>query len=403
MAIQTLLLALLAGSTSAVKLYISSYADEGATLGKIRTFDLALGLGGRVRPAASLKALSENQNCGSAPSWLEISGRTLYCIDEGFQTPNASLNTLTINGDGSLKSVAKVDTIQGPVANQFYNKKAAVALAHYGGSAISTFKTNENGSFTPLQQFVFNTPPGPRPEQEASHVHHTVIDPTSEFLVFPDLGADLVRVYKIDPATSLLTVQDPIKAAAASGPRHAVFWSPDKPAKKESTFLFVIHELSNNIVTYKVNYASGYGNSSLSFTKLQTIGLYGTTAQPNGTRAAEIVVSPDNKFIISSNRNATIFSVANPDPKNATKVPSDSLTTFQPLSNGTLKFVGLSPSGGSFPRFFSLNKLGNLVSVGNQNSGSVFIFRRDVETGKIGEAVATQTGLGQVTNIRWDE
>ncbi|KAF2467234.1 3-carboxymuconate cyclase-like protein-like protein [Lindgomyces ingoldianus] len=352
------------------------------------------------RNSASLKAVAVNTQCGSAPTWLDLEGSTLFCVDEGFSTPNASVNTLTISADGSLKAASKVDTIQGPVSDQIYNDGKALALAHYGGSAVSTYKLSTVGGLTPLQNFVFSTPPGPRPEQEASHVHEAIIDPTKEYLFFPDLGADVVRIYKIDPATSLLTEQPSLKADAASGPRHAVFWSPSGMSYgRKPVYLFVIHELANKIVSWKVNYAT----SGLTFTRIQDIGLYGTTPQPNGTRAAEIVVSPDNRFIISSNRNATIFSVPNPDPSNSTKIPSDSLTTFTPSEDGKLTFQSLSPSGGSFPRHFSLNKDGSMVAVGNQNSGSVVVWMRDVKTGKFGDRVATAENLGQVTNVIWDE
>lgn len=400
MALQSLLLAALASSASATRLYVTNYAPSTNPLGSITTLDLKEGLG-----AASISTLSTNQQCGSAPTWLDrLSKDTIYCVDEGFATPNASINTLTVNADGSLKSVAKIDTIQGPVATQFFNKNKAVALAHYGGSAISTFKLSPDmKSFTPLQNFTFfGVPLGPRPEQkDGSHVHHTVIDPTGQYLVFPDLGADVVRVYSIDSKTSLLTAQESLKAKSAYGPRHAAFWTPTGKPSTTSTFLFIINELSNRVVSYRVNYLEKGG---LAFTEVQDIGLYGDRAVPDGTRAAEITVSPDNNFIVASNRNATIFNVENPDPKNSTKIPSDSLTTFKPSADGKLTFVSLSPSGGSFPRHFKFNADGSLIAVGNQNSQSVFVFRRDVKTGKIGERVAAKLDLpGQVTNILWEE
>ncbi|ORY19769.1 Lactonase, 7-bladed beta-propeller-domain-containing protein [Clohesyomyces aquaticus] len=391
MALRNLLYASLVAPALAVKLYVSSYS------GNVTTFELTPGVG-----AASLKTLSVSTECGGVPTWLDLQGSDLYCVDEGWLTPNASVNTLKVSPDGSLKRTSKVDTIQGPVSDQTYNKGKAVALAHYGGGAISTFTISATGAWSPLEQFVFNTPPGPRPEQESSHVHEAIIDPTGEYLFFPDLGADVVRIYKIDSATSKLTEQPSIKSDPASGPRHAVFWTPSKKpvyGAKPSTYLFVIHELANKITSYKVNYAA----TGLSFTRVQDIGLYGTTAPPNGTRAAEIAVSPDNKFIISSNRNATIFSLANPDPKNATKIPSDSLTTFTPSDDGKLKFVNLAPSGGSFPRFFSLNKDGSMVAVGNQNSGSLYVWARDAKTGRFGERLAVVENLGGVNNIVWDE
>ncbi|KAF2654159.1 putative isomerase YbhE, partial [Lophiostoma macrostomum CBS 122681] len=313
----------------------------------------------------------------------------IYCVDEGFATPNASINTLTKNADGSLTRIASIDTIQGPVATQFYNKNTAVALAHYGGSAISTFKFAPNGTFSRLQNFTFyDAPTGPRPEQEASHVHEALIDPTGKFLIFPDLGSDLVRVYAINPDTGLLTVQEPIHSPTAYGPRHAAFWRPSN-TRGAPTYLFVIHELGNKVISYSVTYPA---NGTITFAKVQEIGLYGNQTDPVGTRAAEITVSPDNRFIVASNRNATIFNVTNPDPSNSTAVPSDSLTTFKPSADGKLTFQGLSPSGGSFPRHFRFNKDGSMIAVGNQNSQTVFVFQRNVRSGKIGEKVASAFG-----------
>jgi 6-phosphogluconolactonase (cycloisomerase 2 family) len=396
MAAQKLILAALLGSASAVKLYVSNYATTGPN-GSVTTLNFSPGVG-----AARLEAVSANSDCGSEPTWLDnsVSSSKLYCVDEGWLTPNASLNTLSIGADGKLTRVGKVDTIQGPVSTQFYNKNAAVALAHYGGSAISTFKLSADGTtFTPLQNFTFNTPPGPRPEQEASHPHHSVIDPTGQYIIFPDLGSDVVRVYSIDPATSLLKAQESLKSKPASGPRHAAFWTaPSRRygSRKTDTFLFVIHELSNKVVSYKV----GYAEAGLTFTEVQEIGLYGDRADPVGTRAAEISVSPDNQFVVASNRNATIFKVPNGD----SEIPSDSLVTFKPSADGKLTFVQLAPSGGSFPRHFKFNKDGSLVAVTNQNSQNVHIWARDVKTGKLGEKLAAALNLpGNVTSVVWDE
>jgi 6-phosphogluconolactonase (cycloisomerase 2 family) len=399
MAIQTLMLAALAGSASAVKLYVSNY-NGAQPNGDVSVLEFTPGVAQGQR-AAQLKVLSSMQGCGNEPTWLDQSppDSNIYCVDEGWSTPNASLSALKKNADGSLSKLFSTLTIQGPVASQFYNDYKYVAIAHYGGSAISTFKVNSN-SFTPVQNFTFAVK-GPRPEQEASHVHHAVIDPTKQFIVFPDLGADLTHVYKICKDTGLLTAQEPIKTTLGYGPRHATFWSPDQVTDKNARiYLFVIHELANKLISYKVNYS----NSGVSFTKVQESGLYGDKADPIGTRAAEIVVSPDNKFIVGSNRNATIFSVKNYDASNSTMIPSDSLTTFQPAANGSFKFVGLAASGGSFPRHFSFNKDGSLVAVGNQNSvpSTVDIFPRDVSSGKIGDRIASAKLPGAVNNVIWE-
>jgi 6-phosphogluconolactonase (cycloisomerase 2 family) len=404
MARTNFLVAALATSASAVKLYTTSYAAPDANLGVITTLEFQPGLGDGQN-AGALKNVSANQECGSAPTWLDttLGGDIIYCLDEGWATPNASLNTLKISEDGSLKRIQTIDTIQGPVTTQFYNKGQAVVLAHYGAQAISTFKLSEDKTtFSPLQNFTYSTPPGPNVNQEASHPHQALLDPTEQYVIIPDLGSDVVRVYCIDPQTSLLNEHESLKAKPGYGPRHVAFWSPDETPTNETTFMYVVNELSNKLTTYQVGYLESGG---LVFTELQDLGLFGPDEIPAGARAAEIAVSPDNAFITTSNRNATgLRDIANPDPKNSTRIPSDTLAVWKPKADGKVDFVQLAASGGSFPRHFSYNKDGSLIAVGNQNTFTVDIFKREIETGKIGDRVASAINLpGQVNNVIWDE
>ena len=112
---------------------------------------------------------------------------------------------------------------------------------------------------------------------------------------------------------------------------------------------------------------------------------------------------PDNRFLVISNRNSTLFSLPNPDPNNSTAIPSDSLTTFSLQHDGSLVFVQAWPSGGLYPRHFSMNAVGDLVAVGNQLSANVALLRRDVATGLIGEPVARIAVDGNVTCVVFDE
>jgi 6-phosphogluconolactonase (cycloisomerase 2 family) len=115
------------------------------------------------------------------------------------------------------------------------------------------------------------------------HIHQALLDPTNQYLLFPDLGLDLVRVYRIEPQTGMLAEHAPIKSKTGYGPRHAVFWSP-KDAPSE-TFLFVLHELSNKIVSYSVTYLEKGG---LTFTEVDEVSTYGKYEIPQGAAAAEI-------------------------------------------------------------------------------------------------------------------
>lgn len=70
------------------------------------------------------------------------------------------------------------------------------------GGGINTFNIADPAAIVSLQSQVFPAPADnlPSPQNQA-RPHQAVLDPTGEFLVFPDLGADLLRVFKVDKAT----------------------------------------------------------------------------------------------------------------------------------------------------------------------------------------------------------
>lgn len=70
----------------------------------------------------------------------------------------------------------------------------------------------------------------------------------------------------------------------------------------------------------------------------------------------------------------------------------------------------MSPTHGSYPRTFQINKAGNLVAIGNQNSGTVVIVARNPISGKLGKKVASikvgpqvTNGDGGLSSVIWDE
>jgi 6-phosphogluconolactonase (cycloisomerase 2 family) len=65
--------------------------------------------------------------------------------------------------------------------------------------------------------------------------------------------------------------------------------------------------------------------------------------------------------------------------------------------------VQVAPSGGYLPRQFSLNRAGDKVAVGHQGSGTVVVWERDIDSGKIGRKIAERTLGGPVVFVGWDE
>src|SRR4051794_5249272 len=92
--------------------------------------------------------------------------------------------------------------------------------------------------------------------QEAPHPHHAFVDPTGDFIIVPDLGADLIRIHKINKQTGALTDCTPAKPVPGTGPRHGVFWSPynksSRVRRAEGTTLFIANELSNSVSSWAV-------------------------------------------------------------------------------------------------------------------------------------------------------
>lgn len=242
--------------------------------------------------------------------------------------------------------------------------------------------------------------PGANPNrQEAPHPHHVVVDPTGDFLVVPDLGADLIRINKIDKSTGKLTECNAVKQVPGNGPRHGVFWSPEGSKSRAAraaaaTTLFIANELSNSVSGWAVSYTGG----CMSLKLKNTITPYqGNSSAPVGTKLAEIRTK--GKFLYTSNRNDKKFN------------GNDSMTQYTIAPDGTIGWTDLTSSYGTYPRTFEINKAGDFVAIGDQTTANVAIVARDTATGKLGKQVAnlrigtagqpeSETGLSAVV---WEE
>ena len=131
--------------------------------------------------------------------------------------------------------------------------------------------------------------PGPVPDrQDVPHPHFVVADPTGRYLFFPDLGADLIRMYQVTTGSGGTVIQtkalEPFKVVPGSGPRHGAFAKVNG-----STFFYTVNELGNSITGYQVTYVSGAAPKLTQILNFSTHGPNGSV--PTGTKAAEIVVS----------------------------------------------------------------------------------------------------------------
>ncbi|KAL4895145.1 Lactonase, 7-bladed beta-propeller-domain-containing protein [Aspergillus ambiguus] len=376
--IQHLLLLPLAAAAS---LYATHYS------GSVYTLSLDASA---TRP--TLRLAHDQPLCGGMPSWLTLDPTqpVIYCSDEtGDATTNGTLSALTIGPDGRLAAQAKTSAPGGGVHSVIYAGDSGryLAIAHYGGSAVSTYRLPLRPNDPPLQVFRYRlSHPGAKPQQDAPHPHQVLVDPTGGVLVAPDLGADLVRVYAIDRRSGRLAPCPGIAFPAGEGPRHGVF-----VGQGAATTLYVDTELGGHVFAFAVSY--GRGDGCPAFRRTQAMVPYPGRGLPAGASLAEI--RPAGEQLYVSVRTDQAFA------------PDDSLATLDRSRNGTVSFRALTSSRGKVPRTFVVNAAGDRVAIGNQASATVVVVRRDVRTGALGAELArlqvgqpgqvgTSTGLSSV-------
>ncbi|CZR55570.1 uncharacterized protein PAC_05458 [Phialocephala subalpina] len=326
---------------------------------------------------------------GGQPSWMTFNSTTreLYVSDET-GSGSAQVASVSAATNGGLKLSGKASAPLGAVANVQYGGGNYLASAHYQTSMITTHKLPLTSGASAFQTFTLTmSGRGPNSRQDVPHPHETIVDPTGAFILAPDLGADLIRIYKIDASTGKLTACTPYTDTPGTGPRHATFWGKNT--------LYVGNELANSVHSFSVSYPAG---GCITLTKLQTLTtMPGGKSAPSGTKVGEVHVK-DN-FLYASNRRDLTFS------------PNDSMASFSLDTSGTMTFQGLTSSGGTYPRTFQVNQEGDLVVIGDQTTANVVVVKRDVSTGLLGPQVASMRigSVGQAENdnglsaVLWDE
>ena len=394
-----LTIAALAANASATLLYVSSYT------GNITTLKLT----GAANQKYNLALVASTPGCAPNASYITTDLPNLYCVDENIVGTNGSLVSFKVDEHtGIPNKVANATTLGAPVHSSIWKgngTKQLLAVAHYAWG-LSTWEVDPGtATFKLAQTFNFTqAKPGPNAARQAApHPHQVLVDPERKYLVIPDLGSDLIRVFYINPTSLQVSERASIIVAPGSGPRHGAFMHMHDKEGHHDVKYYLVSELANTLTSYAVTYQPNNGGLAMKpITSMKTYGNNSASAFA-GNAASEIVIASHTQLIVS-NRNATFFQLNNPCPTNATKIPSDTMATFSlPESgDGTFTFGRLSPAGGSFPRHFSLNRQRTLVAIGLQNSESVVVYGYDKKRGVLGDKpLAMFKGLGAVTSVVW--
>ncbi len=297
------------------------------------------------------------------PSFLTLSpaGDYLYACTDTKLAKEGSVSAFKFDSiNGSLTFLNKQKSGgENPVYLTTSRNNEFVINGNYTEGTVSVFKTNPDGSLNPSSQIIRFMGSGANVRrQDKAHIHAAVFSPDFNYIFFPDLGADKIRVFKfnsgeVQPLAALENYD--FTAVPASGPRHFTF-------HPNNLFAYCIEELSGTITSFK------YENGKLE--SIQRIFSYSKLQEEYNI--ADIHISPDGLFLYASNRwdkenTISIFSINQDD--------------------GKLNLTGHQSTYGDHPRNFTLDPTGNFIIVANQVTNKIVVFKRDIITGLL-----TKTG-----------
>jgi 6-phosphogluconolactonase len=290
----------------------------------------------------------------------------------------------TVHGDGSEASAFAIDPVHGTLT--FLNRVTTggrnpvhltpdpsnrfLIIANHivkdgVKSGLATLPIGGDGRLAaPVDVVAFDGAIGPhRVEQPFPKPHQVEFDRQGHFIVVPDKGCDRVRVFTLDAAGKLHAVPDDgAPARETSGPRHVAF-------HPGNAFAYVVNELDSTIAAYRFDAATG------ALRPFQVLPSVPDTFTGN-TRASEIIVSADGRFVYASNRG------------------DDSIGVFAiDASSGRLSPKGWFPAEGRTPRFITLSADARHIFAANEEGHNIVRHDVDQATGLLAKpAIVAETG-----------
>ncbi len=308
-----------------------------------------------IDSAGALTKVSNTQNIIN-PSYIILSpdGAHLYACTETRMHNAGSISAFSFDSiSGQLSFINKQPTDgENPVYITENKTSQWLISANYTGGSVSVFPVNPDGSLQPhIRVIQYSGSSINEDRQDSAHIHCVVFSPNEDYLFAPDLGADKIRKLTFYPMTTsdlkTITSTD-FETTPGSGPRHITF-------HPNGRYAYCNEELSGTV--------SAYTCINGRLTAKQRTASYAGKQEEYG--CADIHVSPDGRFLYSSNRekehSITIFSI-------------DTTT-------GLLKLIGRQSSLGIHPRNFVIDPTGCFLLVANQFSNNIFVFKRDAPTG----------------------
>ena len=288
------------------------------------------------------------------PNFLVLTNDMKFVYSVNQNDSNSTINAFNFDKDKSkLLLINKVNAqAKGPCHITATDKH--VFTANYSDGSLCVFGRNTNGSLTNVSQKIQHVGKSINKErQNEPHVHQVIVSPNQKYVIINDLGTDKVTVYMYNPEskTNILIPFDTLTVKLGSGPRHATF-------SKDGNKLYLVQEIDGTVSVLDMN--NGKLKLIQETSVIMTKGLV--------ARAADIHLSPDEKFLYVTNRGT-----------------ANDITCFSVGKGGRLSFIQQVATGGNGPRNFAITPDGLYVFVAHQFTDNIVIFKRDLKNGTLAD------------------
>jgi len=310
---------------------------------------------GELLPLGAMKG-------GANPTYLttDAAHRYLYAVSETqtyLGAPGGGVSTLAIDPHSAMLAMLNQQPSTGasPCYISLDRTGKNALVANYSSGSVAVLPVRPDGQLAPPSATDQHQPPtGPHKNQDKPHAHSFLPAPDNRYVFSADLGTDKVYGYQLDAATGQLRPQAAPAFAAkpGAGPRHLTF-------HPNGRWAYLENELNSTVT------ALAYDAKAGTFQEMET-----ESTLPAGfagdNSGADVHVSPDGRFLYTSNRgdnSLAVFSIA----------PAD----------GRLALVQHVSTQGKTPRNFALDPSGRVLLVANQNSDNIFTYTVDKQTGML--------------------
>ena len=306
---------------------------------------------GRLDPLGLMAATPQPAHLWAAPD-----GKVLYAVNWEDQ---GGVSAFRVDArTGGLAFLNRVSA-QGSRPNQVVidpSGRIAVSVNYKTGN-LAAYKVFAGGRLS--EAFYVDQHAGQplSPKQPGPKAHGVEFSRDGRFMYVAELGLDRVYAYRVDAAKAEITPGDPpfINTHAGAGPRRLQL-------APSGQFLYVNHETDSEVSVFTVD--------GTSLKEVQTIStLPAGYSGPNST--AEIIVSPDGRFLYVSNRG------------------HDSIAVFAiDKTSGRLTLKANTPAGGRTPRNLRLDPTASFLFSSNEGEGTITVFKIDKATGLLSQTSA---------------